>query len=98
VQFRQANLLEPQPEMGTFDVILCRNVLIYMDLDVRRRILEAMHARLAPDGFLFLGAGESMTNITEAFRRAPDVPAVCFQPVRTEKREAEVTVAGVRGV
>lgn len=92
VQFRQANLLEPQPQLGTFDIVMCRNVLIYMDLDVRAQILDSIAGRLAPDGFLFLGAGESMTNVTRTFRRAADVPAICFQPTEPVTAEAETPV------
>ena len=59
VSFRQHNLATDPPPCGSFDVILCRNVLIYLALDVRVRVFDSLHRALAPEGYLFLGAAES---------------------------------------
>jgi len=59
VQFRQFNLLDGFGELGRFDVIFCRNVLMYFDADARRDVLWRLSGALRPDGYLFLGSAES---------------------------------------
>jgi chemotaxis protein methyltransferase CheR len=68
VQFRQLNLLQDFSHLGTFDVIFCRNVLIYFDQDTKAVIFERMTKVLEADGTLLLGAAESVVGITDAFR------------------------------
>jgi chemotaxis protein methyltransferase CheR len=68
VQFRQLNLLQDFSHLGTFDVIFCRNVLIYFDQDTKAVIFERMAKVLEADGTLLLGAAESVVGITDAFR------------------------------
>ncbi len=67
VTFQEFNLLAPLNDLGTFDIIFCRNVLIYFDRATKKKILDGMARILAPDGFLVLGAAETMFGITEAF-------------------------------
>ncbi len=67
VDFRRANLMEPLNHLGGFDLIFCRNVLIYFDLDSRKRIFEQFHQMLSPKGMLILGATENMYGITDQF-------------------------------
>jgi len=71
VDFRRLNLLEPFSAMGQFDVIFCRNVLIYFDSETKRRTLERLAGHLHERGFLILGGSESTMGITEAFHSAP---------------------------
>ena len=71
VTFRQANLLEDFSILGTFDVILCRNVLIYFDPATKAAILNRMHRQLADDGSLFLGGAETVLGITNRFALSP---------------------------
>jgi chemotaxis protein methyltransferase CheR len=59
VRFENFNLLEPMEKFGTFDIIFCRNVLIYFDEATKKKILQNMIKRIAPDGFLFLGGAET---------------------------------------
>lgn len=68
VRFKKFNLLDDLRSIGPMDVIYCRNVLIYFDLDTKKRILENMAEKLADDGFLFLGAAETVLGITDAFK------------------------------
>ncbi|WGD50823.1 protein-glutamate O-methyltransferase CheR [Bradyrhizobium sp. CB1650] len=68
VQFRQLNLLQDFSHLGTFDVIFCRNVLIYFDQDTKAVIFERIAKGLEADGTLLLGAAESVVGITDAFR------------------------------
>ncbi|MDA9407119.1 CheR family methyltransferase [Bradyrhizobium sp. CCBAU 45384] len=72
VQFRQLNLLQDFSHLGTFDVIFCRNVLIYFDQDTKAMIFEHMAKGLEADGTLLLGAAESVVGITDAFRPVSD--------------------------
>ena len=69
VQFQQLNLIaDTWPMRGPFDVIFCRNVLIYFDQATQRRILERMAALLCKDGYLMLGHAESMHSFDRLFR------------------------------
>lgn len=60
VHFKRLNLLEPWPMKGPFDVIFCRNVLIYFDKDTKDRLFKGYFNMLAPHGHLFIGHSESM--------------------------------------
>lgn len=68
VTYRPFNLLSNFSGLGTFDVIYCRNVLIYFDQPTKKQVLERMRKVLAADGTLFLGAAETVLGITDAFR------------------------------
>jgi chemotaxis protein methyltransferase CheR len=72
VQHRQLNLLQDFSHLGKFDVIFCRNVLIYFDQETKIGIFERMARVIEPDGVLMLGAAESVVGITDAFRPSPD--------------------------
>ena len=72
VQHRQLNLLQDFSHLGTFDVIFCRNVLIYFDQDTKAGIFDRLAKLLEPDGFLVLGAAESVVGISDAFKPYPE--------------------------
>ena len=74
VSFRELNLLESFRSLGQFDVILCRNVLIYFDSVTKKDVLDRMSSALTPGGYLFLGATETAFGLTERLVRIPDVP------------------------
>lgn len=59
IRFQQRNLLDEPPPGGPFDLVLCRNVLLYFDGATRGRALAQLHSALAHDGWLMLGAGET---------------------------------------
>lgn len=71
LRFRQHNLLEAQT--GVFDLILCRNVLLYFSRETRRAAFDRLADAIASDGYLMLGAGETVLGQTEAFTSAPDL-------------------------
>ncbi len=71
VNFFKFNLLEEPKTLGTFDVIFCRNVLIYFDRPTRGKIFDRLADRLAPDGFLLLGGAESTFGVTDRFSSHP---------------------------
>ena len=68
VQHRQLNLLQDFSQLGRFDVIFCRNVLIYFDQETKINVFERLNKAMEPDGMLMLGAAESVVGITDAFR------------------------------
>jgi chemotaxis protein methyltransferase CheR len=72
VQFRQLNLLNSFSHLGTFDVVFCRNVLIYFDLETKVDVLDRIARILQPDGYLLLGAAETVVGLTDAFRPLPE--------------------------
>ena len=71
VQHRQLNLLQDFSHLGTFDVIFCRNVLIYFDQAAKAGIFDRLARVIEPDGVLTLGAAESVVGISDAFRPYP---------------------------
>jgi chemotaxis protein methyltransferase CheR len=72
VQHRQLNLLQEFSNLGMFDVIFCRNVLIYFDQDTKSNIFGRLARVLEPDGYLLLGAAETVVGLTDAFKPCPD--------------------------
>jgi chemotaxis protein methyltransferase CheR len=65
--FREWNLLGDLRPLGQFDVVFCRNVLIYFDQPTKTRVLDAIARQLAPDGLLYLGGAETVLGITDRF-------------------------------
>jgi chemotaxis protein methyltransferase CheR len=72
VQHRQLNLMQDFSHLGTFDVIFCRNVLIYFDQDTKIGLFNRLAKSLEPDGVLALGAAESVVGTTDAFKPYPE--------------------------
>ncbi|HEY1736930.1 MAG TPA: protein-glutamate O-methyltransferase CheR [Methylovirgula sp.] len=72
IQFEEFNLLSDFSGLGRFDVIFCRNVLIYFDVPTKQVVLERMARVLAHDGYLFMGAAESVIGLTDAFTPHPE--------------------------
>jgi len=72
VQFRSLNLLNDFSTLGTFDVVFCRNVLIYFDQSCKSAVLERIARQTAEDGYLVLGAAETVIGLTDAFKPLSD--------------------------
>lgn len=72
VSFRQLNLLHDVGHLGSFDLIFCRNVLIYFDQPTKTGVIERLARVIEPDGFLVLGAAETVIGLTEAFKPMAD--------------------------
>jgi chemotaxis protein methyltransferase CheR len=72
VQHRQLNLLHDFSQLGVFDVIFCRNVLIYFDQDTKINIFNRLAKASEPDGFLALGAAETVVGLTDVFKPHPE--------------------------
>ncbi len=74
VQFREMNLLGDYGSLGLFDVIFCRNVLIYFDPPTKTQVLSRIAAHLAPDGILYLGGAETVLGVSDKFRPFKSLP------------------------
>ncbi len=72
VQFKPCNLLQDLSRLGTFDLVFCRNVLIYFDQQTKIDVLNRIARVVAPDGFLALGAAETVVGLTDAFKPIAD--------------------------
>jgi chemotaxis protein methyltransferase CheR len=68
VQYRPLNLLADFTHLGTFDIVFCRNVLIYFDQETKIGVLERLARLTEQDGFLVLGAAETVVGLTEVFK------------------------------
>ncbi len=68
VKFRTINLLEDQTALGAFDVVFCRNVLIYFDQPTKGAVLDRLGRSMPNDGFLFLGGAETVLGVCTAFQ------------------------------
>jgi chemotaxis protein methyltransferase CheR len=67
VRFQKLNLLDSYTSLGKFDVIFCRNVLIYFAAETKRKVFEGLARQMDPGGYLFIGASESISSYTSAF-------------------------------
>jgi len=72
VKFRPLNLLADFSSLGTFDLVFCRNVLIYSDQDTKTGVLNRIARQMPADGFLILGAAETVVGLTDAFKPMAD--------------------------
>ena len=77
--FRNYNLLDSYAGLGKFDIIFCRNVLIYFSSDVKSKILNQFAGALNPGGYLILGASESLTGLTDKFDMVRCNPGIIYQ-------------------
>jgi chemotaxis protein methyltransferase CheR len=72
VRFQVHNLLEPAPHPGQFDIVLCRNVLLYLNAERRGLVFDRIAGAMAPDGWLMMGAGETVIGQTRKFEADPE--------------------------
>jgi chemotaxis protein methyltransferase CheR len=72
VKYRQLNLLADFSQLGLFDLVLCRNVLIYFDQETKIDVLNRLARVTASDGYLVLGAAETVVGLTDRFKMVAD--------------------------
>ncbi|MBU6465053.1 MAG: protein-glutamate O-methyltransferase CheR [Bradyrhizobium sp.] len=95
VQFRQLNLLQDFSHLGVFDIIFCRNVLIYFDQDTKTNVFSRLAKVIEPDGFLMLGAAETVVGLTEAFKPYPERRGLYIPNVAQAARGAQPALKAV---
>lgn len=79
IQFRYLNLLDTWDNLGTFDVILCRNVLIYQSIENKQKVVEKLTRHLRDGGYLILGGAESLLGISEHFTSQRHKSAILYR-------------------
>lgn len=79
IQFRALNLLDSFNSLGKFDIIFCRNVLIYFTRETKTDILQRMHQCLKPGGYLCLGSSESLAGARDLFSMVHCKPGIIYQ-------------------
>ncbi len=93
VQFRHFNLLNSFNTLGHFDIIFCRNVLIYFDRDMKKDILSRMEKQAHSNAFLILGASETLIGINENFKTVADTRSL----YQLKKEESAKTIGVTSG-
>ena len=79
VEFRPLNLLGSFSMLGKFDIVFCRNVLIYFSSDLKQDILRKIHATLKPGGYLMLGASESLGHLSDLYEMVHCSPGIIYR-------------------
>lgn len=79
VTFKPINLLNSYSQLGKFDIVFCRNVLIYFSAEVKRKILQQIAACLNDSGVLFLGASESLSGLNDDFEMVRCNPGLYYR-------------------
>ncbi len=73
VQWKQLNLLENFSHLGEFDIVFCRNVLIYFDQEAKTDVLNRIAKQMSSDGYMVLGAAETVVGLTSSFAPVPQM-------------------------
>lgn len=94
LRFQVHNLLEPPPHPGDFDIVLCRNVLLYLNPEKKSVAFERLAAAMAPDGWLMLGAGETV--IGQTTKLGADIDARGLYRLTGDGRNVEKRVGADR--
>ncbi|WP_372738828.1 protein-glutamate O-methyltransferase CheR [Neptunomonas sp.] len=81
IRFQSINLLGQYSGLGQFDIIFCRNVMIYFSSEVKREILRKMHKQLTPGGYLLLGASESLAGLADCYKMIHCRPGIIYQAI-----------------
>ena len=94
VQYKPLNLLHNFTHLGHFDIIFCRNVLIYFDQDTKIDVFDRLAKVLQPDGYLVLGAAETVVGLTDSFKPLTDQRGV-YAPNAAGSKSARPALAAV---
>ncbi len=79
VRFQALNLMDSFLSLGKFDVVFCRNVLIYFSPDLKVDILRRIHGTLKPGGYLILGASEGLSGVGEFYEMVQCNPGIIYR-------------------
>lgn len=81
IEFRSLNLMDSYAALGKFDIVFCRNVLIYFNAELKRQILQKIHASLKPQGILFLGSSEGLAGAADLFEMVRCEPGILYKAI-----------------
>lgn len=81
IDFRPINLMDSYAGLGKFDIVFCRNVLIYFNADLKRQILQKIHASLKPQGILYLGSSEGLAGAADLFEMVRCEPGILYRAI-----------------
>ncbi len=81
IDFRSLNLMDSYVALGKFDIVFCRNVLIYFNAELKRQILQKIHASLKPQGLLFLGSSEGLAGAGDLFEMVRCEPGILYKAI-----------------
>ncbi len=81
IEFRPLNLLDSYGALGKFDIVFCRNVLIYFNAELKRQILQKIHAALKPQGILYLGSSEGLAGAGDLFEMVRCEPGILYRAI-----------------
>lgn len=79
VQYRMLNLLHSYSLLGRFDIVFCRNVLIYFSSDLKKDILTRIHGQLKPGGYVLLGASEALNDLGDLYEMVQCSPGIIYR-------------------
>ncbi|MEC4814361.1 MAG: protein-glutamate O-methyltransferase CheR [Scytonema sp. PMC 1069.18] len=79
VEFHQMNLVQSWSSLPQIDIIFLRNVLIYFDIATKKSLLKKTRQQLRPDGYVFLGSGETTLNLDASFERVQFGKSICYR-------------------
>ena len=86
VRFRVHNLLEQPPHLGGFDIVLCRNVLLYLSQEKKTAAFDRLASSMAPDGYFMMGAGETVIGQTKKLVADPKARGL-YRPDHRDKAD-----------
>lgn len=102
VRFAEQNLLEPFAALGLFDLLFCRNVLIYFDTETKKGVLNRLADSLMPEGYMLLGSAETPYGLTDRLVRAPGLEGGVYvlreYADRIAKAAAATAAVAARGI
>ncbi len=81
VEFRMLNLQDSYSLLGKFDIVFCRNVLIYFTADFKKDILTRIHATLNPGGYLMVGASEAVNGLSDLYEMVHCRPGIIYRKI-----------------
>jgi len=81
IEFRPINLMDSYAALGKFDIVFCRNVLIYFNAELKRQILQKIHASLKPQGILYLGSSEGLAGAADLFEMVRCDPGILYKAI-----------------
>jgi chemotaxis protein methyltransferase CheR len=82
VRFQKLNLMKPFVGLGSFDIVFCRNVAIYFTMDDRKKLFDRIADTITPEGYLFIGASEFLTGISDRFQAVREGKTIYYQKVK----------------